>query len=61
MSRLWQKLKQEAGRDDISYPEHNPLTKEGKKVMKSMKKTYGEDRGEQVFYATMKNKKWHKK
>jgi hypothetical protein len=32
-----------------------PLTKKGKKVMKSMKGQYGEKKGEQVFYAT-KNK-----
>ena len=32
-----------------------PLTKKGKKIMKSMKKQYGRKRGEQVFYAT-KNK-----
>ena len=32
-----------------------PLTKKGKKIMKSMKKSYGKKRGEQVFYAT-KNK-----
>lgn len=42
-----------------------PLTKTGKKVMKSMKKTYGND-AEKVFYATInskknKTKKWHKK
>jgi len=24
MSRLWQTMKQEAGRDDVPYPEHNP-------------------------------------
>ena len=32
-----------------------PLTKKGKKIMRSMKKQYGKKRGEQVFYAT-KNK-----
>ena len=32
-----------------------PLTKKGKKRMRSMKKQYGKKRGEQVFYAT-KNK-----
>ncbi len=32
-----------------------PLSKKGKKIMKSMKKQYGKKRGEQVFYAT-KNK-----
>ncbi len=25
MARLWATLKQEAGRDDIPYPEHNPV------------------------------------
>lgn len=29
-----------------------PLTKKGHKVMKSMAKTYGPKKGEQVFYAT---------
>ena len=39
-----------------------PLTKSGKKVMSSMKKTYGKKKGKKVFYATAKkkNKKWHK-
>ena len=32
-----------------------PLNKKGKKIMKSMKKQYGEKRGETVFYAS-KNK-----
>ena len=32
-----------------------PLTKKGKKIMRSMKKQYGKKRGDQVFYAT-KNK-----
>jgi len=32
-----------------------PLTKKGKKIMRSMKKQYGKKKGEQVFYAT-KNK-----
>jgi hypothetical protein len=29
-----------------------PLTSKGKEVMKSMKRTYGGKKGEQVFYAT---------
>lgn len=29
-----------------------PLTKKGKKVMKAMEKTYGKDKGKQVFYAS---------
>jgi hypothetical protein len=29
-----------------------PLTKKGKKIMKSMKKQYGKKRGETVFYAS---------
>lgn len=33
-----------------------PLTKKGKKIMKSMKKQYGKKKGEAVFYAS-KNKK----
>ena len=32
-----------------------PLTPKGKKIMKSMKKTYGKKKEEQVFYAS-KNK-----
>ena len=29
-----------------------PLTPKGRKTMKSMKKTYGAKKGEQVFYAS---------
>lgn len=29
-----------------------PLTKKGKKIMRSMKEQYGEEKGEQVFYAS---------
>ena len=29
-----------------------PLTKKGKKIKRAMKKTYGEEKGEQVFYAS---------
>ena len=29
-----------------------PLTPKGKKIMKSMKKQYGEKKGKQVFYAS---------
>jgi len=32
-----------------------PLTKKGKKILKNMKKTYGAEKGEKVFYAS-KNK-----
>ena len=32
-----------------------PLTKKGSKIKKSMEKTYGKKKGEQVFYAS-KNK-----
>lgn len=32
-----------------------PLNKKGKDIMKSMKKSYGKKKGEQVFYAS-KNK-----
>lgn len=31
-----------------------PLTKKGKKIMRSMKKQYGEEKGESVFYASEK-------
>ena len=29
-----------------------PLTKKGKKIKASMKKTYGSKKGEKIFYAT---------
>ena len=29
-----------------------PLTDKGKKIMKAMKKEYGKDKGERVFYAS---------
>lgn len=32
-----------------------PLTTKGKKIMSSMRKTYGEEKGERIFYAS-KNK-----
>lgn len=32
-----------------------PMTKKGRKIMKSMEKTYGKKKAEQVFYAS-KNK-----
>ena len=40
-----------------------PLTKTGKKVMKSMKSQYGEKKGKSVFYASINaekpgSKKW---
>lgn len=43
-----------------------PLTSSGSKVMSSMKKTYGSEKGERVFYASVNkgkpgSKKWHKK
>lgn len=43
-----------------------PLTASGRKVMSSMKKEYGEEKGERVFYATANKKpglgkKWHGK
>ena len=34
-----------------------PLTKKGKKIKKSMLKTYGKKKGEQVFYATERKAK----
>jgi hypothetical protein len=41
-----------------------PLTKTGKKVMSSMKKEYGNKKGEQIFYASINKRKrgsskWH--
>ena len=30
-----------------------PLNPKGKKILKSMKKTYGKDKGKQVFYASI--------
>jgi len=43
-----------------------PLTEEGKKVLRRMKQTYGADKGESVFYASINAKKagsskWHGK
>ena len=29
-----------------------PLTRKGKKIMSAMKKEYGEEKGEKVFYAS---------
>jgi len=29
-----------------------PLTKKGKKILKNMEEEYGEEKGEQVFYAS---------
>lgn len=41
-----------------------PITKSGAKVMRSMKKEYGDQKGEEVFYAMINSKakgseKWH--
>lgn len=33
-----------------------PLSKDGRKVLKKMKETYGEKEGTSVFYATMKKR-----
>lgn len=43
-----------------------PLTKSGQKVMNSMMKEYGMEKGKDVFYASMNkgkpgSKKWHGK
>ena len=43
-----------------------PLTKSGKEVLGSMEKRYGENKGKQVFYASINkgkagSKKWHQK
>lgn len=34
-----------------------PLTDKGKKIMKAMKKTYGDKKAKQVFYAMINEKK----
>ena len=39
------------------FPEDNPLTSKGKKIMKSMGKMYGSKKGKQVFYASKNAKK----
>jgi len=36
-----------------------PLTKTGKKVLKAMRKFYGQKKGTQIFYATMNKYKKH--
>jgi hypothetical protein len=43
-----------------------PLTKDGKKVLANMKKQYGDEKGEEVFYASINankpgSEKWHEK
>lgn len=43
-----------------------PLTASGEKVMSNMKKEYGEDKGERVFFASVNkgkagSSKWHLK
>ena len=43
-----------------------PLTSEGKRILFSMKKEYGDKKGDEVFYASIQKKakgseKWHKK
>jgi hypothetical protein len=43
-----------------------PLTKSGRKVMAAMKKQYGEEKGERVFYSSINKGKpgsssWHGK
>ncbi len=43
-----------------------PLTKTGRKVIRSMQKQYGKDKGEQVFHASINkenpgSEKWHGK
>ena len=35
-----------------NFPEDNPMTTKGKKIMSSMKKQYVSKRGKQVFYAS---------
>lgn len=43
-----------------------PLTKSGRKIMRSMAKRYGKRKGKRVFYASINKKKkgssrWHRK
>jgi hypothetical protein len=43
----------------------SPLTKSGNKVLKSMKKSYGDEKGKEVFYSSINknkkgSKKWHR-
>lgn len=43
-----------------------PLTDDGRKVLRAMKKQYGTKKGEQVFYASINkgvagSARWHKK
>tara|TARA_R100000750_G_C2345987_1_gene96318 strand:+ start:1670 stop:1834 length:165 start_codon:yes stop_codon:yes gene_type:complete len=43
-----------------------PLSKTGRKILTAMKKQYGEEKGEDVFYASINKKKngsskWHAK
>ena len=43
-----------------------PLTKSGKKVLRSMEKSYGEGKGKEIFYASINankkgSSKWHGK
>lgn len=43
-----------------------PLTRSGKRVQKKMRKTYGKKKGDEVFYASINDKKkgtskWHRK
>ncbi len=63
--RIYASLIQASNDLNYPYPEHNPLTKTGKKVMRNMRKQYGsEAKAEEVFYATSNKKKlgkrWHR-
>lgn len=65
MNRLWAKVIQDADNINAPYPTSNPLTKTGKKVMRSMVKQYGKKRGKRIFYSSIQAKKkgsrkWHK-
>ena len=42
-------------RDSSDFYTKDPLTKKGEKILAAMKKVYGEEKGEQIFYAA-KNK-----
>lgn len=63
VNSLWRAKMQESG-INAEMPEHNPLTKTGKKVMASMRREYGKKKGKQVFFASINkgikgSKKWH--
>ncbi|GAG55112.1 unnamed protein product, partial [marine sediment metagenome] len=42
-----------AGEDIKETEEIMPLTEKGKKILRAMRKQYGEEKGERVFYASI--------